>query len=263
MLDAILAGVRNAIPLEDICGIYFKGSAQKQWESILDYVPEISDVDVHILFRKNEYQKKYLGTPEQTLDLQEHIEHIFYDKITEPLHVPRPQILVLNEFMKDRDFVYSPVSAMTVLFGSELPPNPPDKLARIRAIDCEHLLQERKFLENYSMHIIDRPAKYLWQGLRSMVWHISPIGSRVLSLTGLRYETAWSMNRTRSVRTLREIGQCQLANEYAQFYIHCWKYFLSHYIDTNAGRDAIRAGIATLRLGVGFAERHQATNTLC
>lgn len=44
---------------KNIVGIYFKGSASKKWDSHIDYVPELSDVDIHILFKN---QKYYLQT---------------------------------------------------------------------------------------------------------------------------------------------------------------------------------------------------------
>lgn len=31
-----------------IAGLWFKGCAQKRWDTPLDYVPEISDVDIHV-----------------------------------------------------------------------------------------------------------------------------------------------------------------------------------------------------------------------
>ena len=31
-----------------IDGLYLKGSAAKRWDSLVDYVPELSDVDLHV-----------------------------------------------------------------------------------------------------------------------------------------------------------------------------------------------------------------------
>ncbi len=49
MTEAYLTAIEAVIPgvLE---GAYLKGSAVKRWDTPLDYVPEVSDVDVHLLF---------------------------------------------------------------------------------------------------------------------------------------------------------------------------------------------------------------------
>src|SRR5699024_3931053 len=51
MSSAYVTAMREAIPDDQIEGIYLKGSATKPWESPLDYVPELSDVDIHLLLR--------------------------------------------------------------------------------------------------------------------------------------------------------------------------------------------------------------------
>ena len=55
----------HLIPEGEIRAIYLKGSAVKAWESPLDYVPEISDVDMHVWFRDDPSWSRYLGTVSQ------------------------------------------------------------------------------------------------------------------------------------------------------------------------------------------------------
>jgi len=50
MAEAFTEVLLEEIPDPDIVGIYCKGSVLKDWDSPLDYVPELSDVDIHILF---------------------------------------------------------------------------------------------------------------------------------------------------------------------------------------------------------------------
>ena len=47
MADSFVEVLLDDIPSQEIRGIYLKGSAQKEWDSPVDYVPEISDVDIH------------------------------------------------------------------------------------------------------------------------------------------------------------------------------------------------------------------------
>ena len=55
MLDSFVEALLEIIPKKDIAGIYFKGSAIKEWASPLDYVPEISDIDIHLLFSDDSF----------------------------------------------------------------------------------------------------------------------------------------------------------------------------------------------------------------
>jgi hypothetical protein len=50
-VEAMVGAVAGALVArfgDAIAGLWFKGSAQKRWDSPLDYVPEISDVDIHV-----------------------------------------------------------------------------------------------------------------------------------------------------------------------------------------------------------------------
>jgi len=106
---------------------------------------------------------------------------------------------------------------------------------------------------NVSRRLIDRPGPYLWDLLRSLSWRVSPIGSRVLSVSGMAPEEAWSMNRTRIAAALHERGLEQIAEPWQQFYLSGWELFLNP-DDGDAGRDAIRAAIDALQLSGEFAQ---------
>jgi len=254
MCDSLMEILLESIPEDAIAGIYFKGSGHKEWESPLDYVPEISDVDIHLLFSDDQSVERYLGTTEQAIEIQKKLEKRYLEKVAEPYHFPRPQLMVLNLLLQEKDFVSSPKNTISVLFGGEYPVSDCSNHERIMRIDCNHLLEEEEFILRFPLHIIDKPSKYLWQSLRNLVWHISPIGARVLSIMGMAYEKAWSMNRTRIIAHLKEVGEQKLAQDYTQFYLDCWKYFLSRYRDTDVGRSAIIAGIKALLRGVERAK---------
>ena len=90
--------------------------------------------------------------------------------------------------------------------------------------------------------------------MRILVWHVSPVGPRVLHIKGVEINEAWSLNRSWSVLLLREMGEKQLALDYADFYLSCWEYFLSKYRDTNAGRSSIISGANALGRGIEIAK---------
>jgi hypothetical protein len=257
MLDAFLHVLLENIPESHIAGIYFKGSGQKRWDSPIDYVPEISDVDIHLLLSEDKMIEWYLGTVEQALAIQAAVEERYLKKANEPVHVPRPQLVMLNAIVKDEDFVPSPTNTIRILYGTPYPSANKILLERLSLIDCRRLLDEEHFVSAFAAHIIDRPSKYVWQGLRNLVWHISPIGSRVLSIRGESYGDAWGVNRTAIVGKLGAMGEHELARDYAQFYLNAWDYFLSGYRDTNAARGAIVAGMHALQRAIEIAKRYK------
>lgn len=257
MCDSFTEVLLEFLPKDEIAGIYFKGSGQKEWESPLDYVPEISDVDIHLLFVDDASVEVCLGTTEQAIQIQSQVEKRYFDKVTKPLHIPRPQLMILNLLLHEENFISSPKSTISVLFGRDYPVGDHTDQERIAHIDRNHLLEEKEFISKFPLHIIDKPSKYLWQSLRNLVWHVSPVGSRVLTLRGVPYEKAWGANRTKIVAFLKDLGEHHLAHEYIQFYLNCWEYFLSHYADIDAGRNAIISAVRVLSNGVKIAREYK------
>jgi hypothetical protein len=250
MVAAYVGALRGSVPEAEIAGIYFKGSAQKKWDSPLDYVPELSDVDVHVLFAADEAEATHLGTPQQALELQAAAEAAYFAKVPEPIHVPRPQLIVLNSVIKEPDFVPTPAEAITVLHGGDYPAGASLGPEKLKDLDARRLAGEASYLARFPMHAVDKPARYLREALRGMVWRVSPTAPRVLYLLGVPFAEAWTANRTRLVALLEEAGERDLAARYSQFYLSGWDYFLSAYGDHDAGRRALLAGIDVLRRGV-------------
>jgi hypothetical protein len=249
-VDALL----RKVPESELAGMYFKGSAQKEWDAPLDYVPELSDVDVHVLFDDDEGAAKYLGSPEQALELQAAVEAAYLAKVPRPLHVPRPQLLVLNSFLNDADFVQTPAEAITVLHGRDYPEGAPLEADRVRALDAKRLSGQAEYLTRFPMHAVDKPAKYLREALRGIVWRVSPTGPRALHLLGASFAEVWTANRTRVVALLEDLDESEFADRYTQFYLSGWDYFLSGYGDHDAGRRALLAGIDVIRRGIEIAD---------
>jgi len=261
MVQAIVEALLQEVPESEIAGIYLKGSAKKEWDSPLDYVPELSDVDVHVLFRDESVLSARVGTVEQALRLQGAMEAKYRCRQPDPVHVPRPQIIVLNRLMADEDFVPSPPETIEVLHGKPYPKLDLSNPDRIRSIDCKRLLEEEQHIAAWPLRIIDKPCRYLWEGLRGLVWQVSPIGPRVAHLLGAITEEAWSGNRTHIIRRLQALGENELADDYVRFYLAGWGYFLSGYADTEAGRLAFLSGVNVIRRGVQIARSWQAEHS--
>ena len=252
MVETFVEVLLDELPEEAVDGIYFKGSAQKEWTSPLDYVPELSDIDLHLLFKDDSSTEKYIGTAGRAMHIQSLIEQRYFDRVPNPLHVPRPQLIILNKLLREPDYIPTPESTVTCLYGKEAPKATYDE-GRVRPVDCERLRQEEEFLALLPLRFIDKPARYLWEAMRAIVWHVSPVAPRVLHLMELSTRDAWTMNRTAMVSRLNDMGESRLATDYSAFYLLGWRYFLSSYSDTDAGRASLLAGTKALARGVEIA----------
>lgn len=230
------------IPEGEIRGVYLKGSSVKVWESPLDYVPEISDVDIHVWFRDDDAWRPHLDTVPQALAIQAGIEACFKERIARPIHHPRLQLLVLNEVVaKLEGFVHSPRSTVTVLHGEAYPEADYSDPAAIRRFDAADLVERAGWVERVPLHVVDRFGVHAFEAVRQLAWRVAPVGPLVLHLSGLDTERVWSLNRTRATMALRDLGLGSLADAYRDFYLAAWDYFLSRFADTNACRAAILA----------------------
>jgi len=225
-------------------GVYIKGSSQKAWDSPIDYVPELSDIDVQVLLADD----TPLTDLEAALAFQAEMEQRFRDRIPQPLHLPRPQIQLLRSRLEH----YTPSLGVQTLLG--LPykhlvfgkANHPDT-------DRAMLMEPQAFLAGLFDSVMDRPGKYLFEVLRQLSWRVGPTGSRVLSVLGAGLEDAWGGNRTQVYHRLNGLGQVEMAEQYAAFYLHAWNFFLSGYQNANAAREAVLAGSRVLKTGLAIA----------
>ena len=160
----------SLIPEGEIRAIYLKGSVVKRWESALDYVPEVSDVDMHVWFHDDAAWPKYLGTVPQALEVQRGVEARFAARISRPLHEPRPQLIVMNKMMAEHeDFLHSPRTIVRVLYGENYPEAEYSDSARpgVRRHDSTRLVDEAGWVEKMPLHLVDRPESLPVRGAAS------------------------------------------------------------------------------------------------
>ena len=161
----------------DIEYAYAKGSCVKQWDSPIDYVPIISDVDIHI--KQVEDGKPYPNTAEGfdlALKLPESYENKFYERNPEPLHVPRPQLIRLNPRLSRPDFVLPwDRSWICPMLGKPHIQKPPDP-EWLRSEDLKHLIALKEEMST-PLSAFDRSGLDIWTLIRRMVWKVSPTQS--------------------------------------------------------------------------------------
>lgn len=254
MVESFVEVLLDRIPASEIAGIYFKGSAQKDWDSPVDYVPELSDVDIHLLFRDSSDIGRRL-TIEGALGIQSQVEDVYRKKAPSPIHIPRPQITMLNHLLQEPDYCSTPVEAVTTLYGDDYPETGHTDEQRLREIARQRLPSYASPLETLPLSLVDKPGDYIVSALRGLNWRVSPIGPIVLFLLGMPWREVWVLNRTRMIAVLEEQGEAKLAADYSAFYLSGWDYFLSGYTDSAAARRAVMAAVETLRTAAAAAER--------
>jgi hypothetical protein len=104
MLDALLHALDERLPALAVRGVYFKGSASKVWLAPCDDVPELSDLDLHVWLHEDasaDYEARFQETL-FGLAFAEAAEGAFLHRVPTPRHLPRPQVLILNDAVRGR-----------------------------------------------------------------------------------------------------------------------------------------------------------------
>ena len=210
-----------------------KGSGIKEWESPVDYVPVISDIDIHVgtkggmpLFPKNRDGFLY------SLETTRLYEEMFKEKRPGYLHVPRPQIMVVEE--NRGDWMPESPDEFKPLYG-EVPLKPEEPEESLRARDMDELAGLGPLLARLPEYVIERIDLEYYRVLRMLCWVVSPTPIRVLSqLTDPKH--AWTLNRTKVLRLLESSGLKNIAQPYRLYYLTGWKAFTEGF----RGNDTMR-----------------------
>ncbi len=126
--NAIVASINHG--LRDI---FFKGSALKPWDSLVDYVPELSDIDLHV-WLEDDVQISW--TLEEALNVQARAENEFFAAHPQAIHVPRVQVNILNDLLSEPYFCGSLEGTTRSLLGHAYPMGSLD-LRRKCPVICE------------------------------------------------------------------------------------------------------------------------------
>ena len=256
MTEAIVETILDRVPKDEIRAIYLKGSAKKLWDTPIDYVPEASDIDIHAWFHDAEWEQSLFGNLDQAIAVQQDIEGRYRRKCKQPIHTPRPQIMIMNSLLGRPGYMHSPPDSVRVLIGENYPAADYSAADEIERYKCHDLLDFADILERYPYRVFDRPDKHLAELLRDLSFRVSPVGPIVLQLADLDPRIVWSMNRTRVTRALEDIDERDLAENYVGYFLARWRWFLSDGDDLDAVRDSVRAAVAVLERSESVANSH-------
>ena len=256
MVDSFVQTLLDAIPNDHIRAIYLKGSSKKRWDTPIDYVPEASDIDIHLWLHDDEKRIRPSITLAQAAAIQRGGEAGYYAACPQPIHTPRIQLLDMNRLMDMPGYMHSPRSTVEVLIGEEYPIADYTCLDDLERAKCTDLIDNASVLPKLPYRVIDRPGKHLAEVMRDLGYRVSPAAPIVLQLDGIGVETAWSMNRTQAVGALSRIRRSDLAAAYVRYYIARWNWFTSGYMDFDEARAAVFSAAEVIQRAETIANTH-------
>lgn len=213
-----------------------EGSVLKSWDDLVDYVPVISDLDIHIgtinhqpLFPRNREGFKY------ALETTKYYEERFIELRPDHIHIPRPQIVIVEPQLEI--MLPETKDEVIVLYG-EVPLRDDESEHDCQRRDLNSLRGLNPLLDRLPERIIDRIGLEYFRIIRELCWNVSPTPVRVLSQF-TDSKKAWKMNRTRIIRKLKEVGLTDLAMVYRSYYIKGWEAFETGFNDNRIMRELI------------------------
>jgi hypothetical protein len=253
MAEAWVEVLRAWLPEGMLRAVHFKGSALKRWDTPIDYVPGLSDVDIHVSLASDADEAR-LDSMGAALEVNALVLEAYTRRMPGALHVPKPQFVVSNRLDQDPGILPSPGNTVETLYGEAYPARAitEEEQAVSRARDRELLEVNAAFLGPLPLRAIDRLGGHVSGLLGELNWRVSPVAPRVLELLGVPYGEAWSLNRTELVAALRERERGELADAYERYYLAGWRRFLEGDAGS-AGLEVLRQGAEVVRLGAAFA----------
>lgn len=235
--------------------IHLKGSAVKPWDSPIDYVPGLSDVDIHVTLT-DDTAEAALDDLEIALRVNRAVLEAYRRRVPDALHVPRPQLVLADRLTRDPNVLPSPAGTVETLWGETYPAYhlTAEEQAVQRSRDRDELTRpdHLAFVDALPLRAIDRLGDRLVPLLGELNWRVSPVAPRVLEVLGAPYAEAWGMNRTSLVAELRARSVGPLAAAYESYYLAGWRLFLEG-PESVAADAVLSSGVEVVRLGARFA----------
>ncbi|MHA1686255.1 MAG: hypothetical protein ACTSYD_07560 [Candidatus Heimdallarchaeaceae archaeon] len=233
---------------------YTKGSAMKKWQSSIDYVPILSDIDIHVKLKDGKVllenaKDKFLKANEIASEYEEN----FVRHRPEYFHIPRIQLVILNPLLDDPSFVLPSPNEVQPFIG-ELLEVEQQTDEEIRKIDLQNILELEEVLITLPERTIERTGIDLWTLIRRLNWRVSPTPIRLLTQIEENPKEIWKLNRTTIVDKLNKVGFTKIANHYRKYYLEGWKAFLSDFKNARSLRNLIVHGYLVLKLSLEEAK---------
>lgn len=214
-----------------------KGSCIKEWESPVDYVPVISDIDIHLGVKDSmSLFPETRGGLLYSLETTRLYEERFMEMRPDHLHIPRPQVVIMNESRVD--WLPERPEEVKLLLG-EMPLKPEEPVEHLRARDLDELAELAPLLARLPVQVIDRIDLEYYRVLRTLCYVVSPTPIRVLSQYTDPKHT-WTLNRTNVLRELELNGFQGIAEPYREYYFTGWKAFTEGFRGNETMRQLIK-----------------------
>jgi hypothetical protein len=236
---------------------YLKGSAAKRWDTFMDYVPLVSDVDIHVKVANDDDFFPAEESFDWAMELSSSYEERFKAANPTCLHVPRTQIMIINEIQKWEDYVPSKPGEVRPIFGelAEENPQPPEE---IRQIDLKRLREDGKVIGQLHKSVLDRTGLDFWATLRQrLTYRVSPSPYRLLSQLSSHPLEIWALNRTTVHSELKKAGYDELGTIYRSYYRTGWELFDSGMNSYSALRKMVSLGYHVIATSLELAEELQ------
>lgn len=237
---------------DDIDYIFTKGSSLKEWETDIDYVPRISDVDLHIKFahsRKKLFSNK--NSLDQAMFLARSYEKNFTLKCQEenynPTHLPRVQIVQLDSHGR-KGYVVPPreKDVMWIKGKTDFPEEMDHNL--VRKMDKKSILNEKSFIESIPHTLFELSQLDYYTLLYKLNSRISPTPIRLLTqVVNDNPHDIWALNKTSIKKELLNCGYNEIAFHYEQYYLQGWRLFESNFELTELYLEMIQHGYLVLK----------------
>ncbi|MFQ5833754.1 MAG: hypothetical protein ACE5H4_13690 [Candidatus Thorarchaeota archaeon] len=226
---------------------YAKGSAVKTWDSAIDYVPVVSDVDIHVYLSDDAgLFAGYDDAFKRSMELSSLFERAFYQREPDPLHLPRTQIVLLNDALKQKGFTMPRLSDVQPIVGNPVFPSQPSP-ETTRHYDLLNLRELGEYLDAVPLKTVDRAGFDFWSLIRTMIWRVSPTPVRLLTQRHEDPMEVWSWNRTRIAEELKTHGHNILEGRYRGFYEAGWRLFILGFTSSEDFRGMVYNGYYLLR----------------
>lgn len=240
---------------------YAKGSATKEWDSYIDYVPVLSDVDIHIKLLDHAQFLEDENSFYESVNLSEMYESKFIESNQNYFHLPRMQIMKIDDLEKQVEFIHPRISGIIPVYGNpEITQN--QTADYIKKIDLKNLLKLEEFLPTLPMSMVDRTGLDLWSLVRRLNWRVSPAPARILSQTTEDPLSIWEMNRTSITKELEKHGYPLISESYKDFYYEGWMSFMQDFTNSQSLRRIISNGYDVLKLCLEVGRKIKDSRTL-
>jgi hypothetical protein len=244
---------------EKVAYSYVKGSAIKKWETLIDYVPIISDIDIHL--GTINYQPLFSSDKDGfifSLETTRLYEELFREIRPDSIHIPRPQIVIIAEHQTL--LLPEKTDNILPLYGV-IPYRDEESEMECKTRDLSSLKEVGGVLERLPFRVVDRIGLEYFRILREICWIVSPTPVRVLSQFS-DSKTLWNLNRTNVVNSLKKIGLGELAEVYKSYYLKGWEAFNSGFTDNKTMRELLYLAHNVLQLSIDTLriKKHQKVN---